>query len=49
MAVAHGVVPVFLGPTPIPPIRHGLPYNDEEIPDIPPKFRKDVAEGRIAW
>ena len=47
MAVSHGVVPVYRGPTPAHPIRQGLPYKDDDVPDILPKFRKGAAEGRI--
>ena len=47
MTASQGVVPVFRGPTPVHPIRRGLPYNENGVPDILPKFRKDVAEGRI--
>ena len=47
MAVSQGVVPVFRGETPTHPMDSGLPYNDAEVPEILPKFRKDVSEGRI--
>ena len=41
------VAPVYRGPTPIPPIRQGLPYNEDEVPAIHPEFWKDVVDGRI--
>ena len=43
----HGVIPHFRGPTPSPPIRPGLRYNENDVSEIPPKFWKDVKEGRI--
>ena len=47
LAVSHGVVPIYRGPTPTYHIDSGLPYNDDEVPEILPKFRKGAAEGRI--
>ena len=46
-AVSQGVAPIFRGLNPTPQMVSGLPYNDDEVPGILPKFRKDVAEGRI--
>ena len=47
LAVSHGVVPIYRDPTQTRPLDSGLPYNDDEVPDILPKFWKEVAEGRI--
>ena len=47
MTVSQEIFPFFRAPTPALPIRSGLPYNEEEAPEIMPKFRKDVKEGRI--
>ena len=46
-AIAHGVVPQFRWPNPTIRIRPGLPYNENEVSEILPKFWKDVKEGRI--
>ena len=45
MDVSQGAVPSFRVPTPTHPIDSGLPYNDDEVPEILPKFWKDVDGG----
>ena len=43
----HGITPHFRGPTPTLPIRPGLPYSENGVSDILPKFWKDAKDGRI--
>ena len=46
--VAQEIIPTYRGPTPSLQILPVFPYDGEEVPDILPKFRKDVEEGRIS-